>query len=399
MMDQKQREVLTLTEYTPQFYPQETFTEEVGERLWQKYRKQVTVEFPSPKTGGQWQLTARGWIGYIPLAATVGLSLQPKVPLGNLFRMLEIAYSLESLDFPDDLFNCSSLVAFYERLAHVLAHRVLDRCRKGIYRSYVPHQEVLPYIRGRFQLQEALRTPWNTQAPCRYEEHTGDIEENQILAWTLWSIIHSGLCTERVMPNLRRAYRALQGVATARPFTAQDCINRVYNRLNSDYHPLHALCRFFLDQSGPGHAAGDHPMLPFLVDMAHLYERFIAQWLKQHQNGRYRVMAQERVDIDAGSHLHFRIDLVLYDIQSGDVRWVMDTKYKANGSPNSEDIAQVVAYASAKGCQEAILLYPTPLDQPLDRFVGPVRVRSLSFLLDGDLAQAGQAFLHQLLQG
>ncbi len=49
-------------------------------------------------------------------------------------------------------------------------------------------------------------------------------------------------------------------------------------------------------------------------------------------------------------------------------------------------------------CQEAILLYPTPLTQPLHLQVGNIRVRSLTFSLSGNLEQAGYRFLENLLE-
>jgi 5-methylcytosine-specific restriction enzyme subunit McrC len=57
----------------------------------------------------------------------------------------------------------------------------------------------------------------------------------------------------------------------------------------------------------------------------------------------------------------------------------------------------MVAYAEAKGCQEAILIYPTYLAEPLNIKVGNIRVRSLTFSLARDLEQAGYDFLQDLL--
>ena len=54
------------------------------------------------------------------------------------------------------------------------------------------------------------------------------------------------------------------------PVGADRCVGRTYNRLNADYEPMHALCRFFLENSGPAHARGDRSMLPFLVNMPRL---------------------------------------------------------------------------------------------------------------------------------
>lgn len=179
-------------------------------------------------------------------------------------------------------------------------------------------------------------------------------------------------------------------------------MGRQYNRLNEDYRPLHALCRFFLEQSGASHEIGDRTTLPFLVDMARLYERFVAEWLKAHRETvlqplGFDIKFQQRVYVGQGKALYFDIDLVLQNMATGAAKYVLDTKYKASTTPVSSDIAQVVAYAEAKGCQEAILVYPTPLSEALDIRVGSIRVRSLIFSLAGDIEQAGYSFLQDLL--
>jgi len=137
-------------------------------------------------------------------------------------------------------------------------------------------------------------------------------------------------------------------------------------------------------------------MIPFLVDMARLFELFVAEWLKLHIQPLGRVRTQERVQIAADGSLPFSIDLVLYD--STGVRCVLDTKYKISGNVSAADVEQVVAYAEAKGCRQAVLLYPTTLDRPLDARVGSIRVRSLTFALDGDLESAGRILLGNLIQ-
>ncbi len=143
-------------------------------------------------------------------------------------------------------------------------------------------------MRGRVDAYEAARRPWDVRLPCHFEEHTADIEDNQILTYTLWLIAQSGVCTERVLPTVRRAYRSLQ------------------------------------------HAT---------------------------------------------------------------------SLYKKAPKPSETDIQQVVAYATALHCREAVLIYPHGLDKPRDYDIGGVHVRTLSFALDGDLERAGQAFLQGLRLG
>jgi 5-methylcytosine-specific restriction enzyme subunit McrC len=137
-------------------------------------------------------------------------------------------------------------------------------------------------------------------------------------------------------------------------------------------------------------------MLPFLVNTARLYELFVAEWLRAHPPQGAFTTAKESVHFD-GNAPSFEIDLVLYDAVSAEALCVMDTKYKEAVAPTSDDFAQVVAYAKAKGCHDAVLVYPSALAKPLKVEVGGVLVRSLTFSLEGDLDQAGQAFAQDVL--
>ena len=389
---------LKLTEYIPHQFDQYTISQTVGESIWRKYSQYVSVEFPSPKTGGRWQLTSQGWVGFIPCGDQLLLALQPKVELANLFRMLEYAYRLKSFRFLDDLIQCNSLEEFYERLANVLSKRVLDRSRRGFYRAYMSESERLPFVRGRISIKQNILTPWDVNLHCHYEDHTPDIEENQLLAWTLFQIANSGMCTPRVLPTVRKAFHSLRGFTTLKSFTGRDCVARWYNRLNSDYQPLHALCRFFLDHTGPAYDTGDKSMLPFLVDMAHLYELFVAEWLKSHLPSYLQLRIQEKVDVGERQILSFKIDLVLYDSESGRPLCVLDTKYKTGEKPNTDDVAKAVTYAEMKRCRKAFLIYPAPLSEPYEGLFGSIRVKSSTFSLSGDLEKAGHSFITNLLQ-
>jgi 5-methylcytosine-specific restriction enzyme subunit McrC len=257
-------------------------TQEEGEALWLRYRDYVDVTFPSPVTSGNWRLSAEGWVGYLPVSEAFAVEVKPKVSVHNLFRMLEYAYGLKSFRFLDDLFRSDTLQDLYERLAGLLSRLVLDRTRRGLYLAYLTRSEHLPYVRGRLEARKLSLRPWAVNLPCTYEDHTADIEDNRILSWTLFVIVRSGFLTERELPNVRRAYRALQGAVQTYPVGPESCVARLYNRLNADYEPMHALCRFFLENSGPTHERGDRSMLPFVVNMPRLYERFVAEWLNAH---------------------------------------------------------------------------------------------------------------------
>ena len=52
------------------------------------------------------------------------------MPVENIFRMLEYAYNVPFKQ-TDELVECETLEDYFERLASVLAKRVLDRGRRG----------------------------------------------------------------------------------------------------------------------------------------------------------------------------------------------------------------------------------------------------------------------------
>jgi 5-methylcytosine-specific restriction enzyme subunit McrC len=390
-------QTLELVEYTPLRLDQNTLPAGLGDLIWRRYGRQVAVDFPSPRTGFGWQFTALGWIGLLPVSPALTLVLRPKVPLRQLWSMLAYAFDLEPLYIGDRLLQAAALPDLYERLAALLAQRVLTRCRRGLHRAYLPVTERLTTVRGRIDPAATLRTPVSPALVCHHEVQTVDIVDNQLLLWTLERILRSGACSPAVRPLVQRAFRALAAVVTLRPLPADAARHRAYHRLNADYRPLHALCAFFLEQLTPLPEEGEHAMLPFALPMARLYERFVAAWLTRHLPSHWSITAQERHPLDEAGHFSFTIDLVLRDRASGAIWGVLDTKYRSPGHrPSADELAQIIAYAGAAGANQAILVFPAQVDPPLDLHVNGVRVRSLTFALDRNLAEAGQEFLHAL---
>ncbi|AFZ24397.1 McrBC 5-methylcytosine restriction system component [Cylindrospermum stagnale PCC 7417] len=390
-----QSRIIQITEYETKSFQHDEISDLAGIELYEKYKIQVDVEFPNYKTRNKWQLKAKGWVGYIPLNSGFALKINPKVPIQNLLGMLEYAYNLKSFSFLEGLINCESIEDFYNRLAYILAQKIIERCRKGLYRAYVPKIEQLAYARGRINLQQIIQKPWNVKLKCEYEEHTADIIENQILFWTLFNIGHSRFCSEKVSLIVRQAYHAMQGMVTLQLCNSADCIHRQYNRLNEDYRILHYLCRFFLENIGPSNERGNHKILPFLVEMARLYEMFVTEWLKENTPQGYFFKQQHLMQI--GQNRQFSIDLLLCDAATGKTLAVLDTKYKTPEKAASSDIHQMISYANTTQCKQAFLIYPKDLTQPLNIKSDNIQVRSLTFSLENNLNHAGQTFLKNLL--
>ena len=220
--------VVPLREYRPKSVPKSKISLSQGELLWRSYGKFVNVEFPSPQTENNWRLTPQGYVGQIKLE-DLELRLYPKVGLDNLFGMLEYAYDL-NLNIGDSEVSLASMKDIFERLSVILAKRINNRIQKGLYRAYVKREERLSFVRGRIALQKQIRRGWDPVVHCRFEEHTADVVENQILFQALVTILRTGICSDRTLPTIRKAYRGLKGTVSEMAFAARDCVRQDYNR-------------------------------------------------------------------------------------------------------------------------------------------------------------------------
>jgi 5-methylcytosine-specific restriction enzyme subunit McrC len=390
--------VIELTEEETKEIPRPALSEDEGLSLYRD--DHFDLEFPNPANGHCYRLRSRGWIGHIPVSEITLVRVTPKVPVTRIFRMLEVAYNLKTFAILEGATHVDSLEELYERVASILARRVLDRARKGLFRTYVERRDDLAYVRGRIDIRGNLRNvlSGSPRIHCQYRELTADLEDNQILLWTLYLTSRLGLRQAAVQQEVRQAFRTLAGTVSLLPHVPADCVGRLYHRLNEDYQPLHGLCRFLLENIGPDIGSGSHEFLPFTLNMPNLFESFVAKWLNAHLPPELTIKAQHRVALRANAQLTFIMDLVLQDRLSGSPLAVLDTKYKIHEEPSEADIQQVVAYAVELGVEEAYLVYPSALSRPIEAKVGSIRVRSATFDLALDQDVAGGLFLDNLLR-
>ena len=344
-------------------------------------------------------LRSKGYIGYIPVNENYILKIRPKVGVKNVFRMLEYTYKLKSFELLKGLTNVESTEDFFERFVMVLAKRILDRNRKGLYCNYVQKAEELPHLRGRVKILPTTLSMLrgSTKAACRYEEHTSDLIENQILLWTLYQLRQFQIKRKDVKRVVRKAYRELIHKVSLKQINLENCVNRFYNKLNQDYRPLHGLCRFFLEHVGPGMEQGTYDFVPFVIHMPHLFESFVAEWLRENLPRRYKVTKQFSATFDSEGNFQFRIDLVITISSTGEVVCVLDTKYKRPTKPEDADISQIHTYAAKMETKRAFLVYPSQIITPCNISIKSIMVSSIVFNLCKDPDTAGKLFLDELL--
>ncbi|QIB75405.1 restriction endonuclease [Halogeometricum borinquense] len=380
----------------------DTTFDEIAKFLLDSFPSQVELDFPSLRTENRCLLKNKGYVGHIQLPSGHAIRLLPKVELDNVFEMMEYAYDLGDFDL-EGVYDSDTVEGFYDRIANILAQNIVQRRRRGLYRAYVQREEKSQTLRGRIDFGKTLQKPWDPKAHIKYSEMTADNEENQILLYTLSKISSStNLCREETLQLARRGIRSMRGGITYNEFQPRACIGRQYNRLNRDYKRMHALCRLILDNSGASYEVGDAMMVPFNVEMDMLYQKYVANWLRENLPERFEINRggdkEETVTLAefAGRNLQYRIDIVLYDRDTGEPVCVIDAKYKDDERPGTGDISQMVGYAKAVGVDETFLMYPSGFDDSLDIQLDDVHVKNAIYSLTGDLDENGQLFLESL---
>lgn len=342
-----------------------------------------------------YKLAGNGWVGQLPIDSDERIVIRPKAPTTQIFKMLEIAYDLEKLDFPDGHATSESVEELFESLACILAQKTLRRLRTGIHREYVGHQERLAVARGRILPREtaAHLLRGGISLECSHEEQSADIGHNRVVAWVLYRLSRGIFQSAATHELVRRAYRGLSAICETVPHSRGDCDRLDYHRMNADYRPMHALCRFFLEHMGATGNQGDREFLPFAIYMPSLFERFVFRWLERHLGDDYIVIAQHNDHVGTVRTFTFRIDVLIREASTGLNVAVLDTKYKLHEHPSNDDIYQIAFYANRMAAPNAILVYPIELYSQhsisADAF-DRVSVQTMTFQISDDLAAAGE---------
>jgi 5-methylcytosine-specific restriction enzyme subunit McrC len=202
---------------------------------------------------------------------------------------------------------------------------------------------------------------------------------------------------EKIRIELDRARRALDGTITLEQCSPSDCVNRLYHRLNDDYAPMHGLCRFILEQTGPDLHPSDQVFIPFELNMPQLFELFVAEWLRANVPPGMVVRRKYQAQLDANFRMKIEIDILLCEERSQRPIAVLDTKYKADEQPSEDDIYKIAFHARELQVRRAMLVYPSTLARPLRMIhANDILIKSMVFDIGVAPDIAGAEFLDAL---
>ena len=313
---------------------------------------------------GHWRVSAHNYVGSINVEGLQVL-VRPKIPLRNLFLLLEVG--LKERDWQDEDVRFETIGDLLPALVSFFARTTGTTLARGLYHSYREERDRLVALRGRIDIARQLAQPGVViPTACRFTEFTADLIENSYLK----AAVSRSLRVAGVLPIDRR--RLMQHLVTLEdvgdvPHRHTDCDRVVFTRLNEHYKPALRLAQLVLENLTLQDVVGATQASSFMLDMNELFERFVTERLRRTLRGRLEVKGQHRDKLDEAGTVAIKPDLVFR--AAGSPRFVADIKYKltddAAGGRNA-DYYQLLAYTTALGLPEGVLIYCLNANRPDD---------------------------------
>jgi len=263
------------------------------------------------------------------------------IPIRNLWHMLLYAWNEYPITSHWSLEEVEDAPALDALLAAILVKLIQQRLRIGLGRTFVNQNQSIRGIRGRIDFAESLkqRSFERGQAICEYQQYNANAPKNQIVRSTLARLVQTGnFGTDRVIANelrhnLRWTTRALDGIDIVE--LKLDFIRRQqFDRNDSDYRLMLAICELILQRQMPMEASGQHRLPTIEHDalvLYDIYERFVANFYRLHLSS-YIIKSQSRLSWNTKQDNAYlpimKPDLILQERLSGKII-VLDTKFTA----------------------------------------------------------------------
>lgn len=318
-----------------------------------------------PEADG-WRITAEYAVGAVRCGGLV-VRVTPKVGVLKVLTLLVRAHGLKGLELDPSLVELAADADLSGVLALLFALEADRALAGGPLRGYRAENQTLPVLRGRLRMRQQYLRRYGVLLPLEVtvDEWTVDTDDNRRIRAAGRRLLGLPELPQRARVGLLRLDQLLADVRVPPPGAAVG--GWTPTRLNIRLQRLLHLSDLVLAHTNVEHAAGDVRTQGFVINMAWLFEKLVAQLLGEAFPG---LEAQETLDLDTLSRLTIRPDLVFHDAL-GPVA-VADTKYKlldGKGQFPNADAYQLVTYCLLLGLPVGHLIYARDGDAREDRYV------------------------------
>jgi len=312
------------------------------------------------------EIESNSYVGVVKLN-NFQIIISPKITNFNLAKMIAFAYDLESIEILNELNELATDKANISDIISLIFLKETENIfYQGLRKRYQEKEEDIASCRGKINFNKlAKNSSSSVTLPCRYQELTVDIEENQIILAAL-RLLLANTNNRKLKKKLNILFSKIKIEVSLRPLSYQLLTKGLNNsdRLNNNYKNLFRLVELLLrkeDFNLLGEQDNDFP--GFLLDMNLLFERFLKKYFKSKLSPGVKVEAQKSLKNK------FRSDKLSYNLipdyqffEEGKLVRIADAKYKnyEQKKVSVSDLYQLTAYALAnKGkINQVYLFYP-----------------------------------------
>jgi 5-methylcytosine-specific restriction enzyme subunit McrC len=319
------------------------------------------------RTDGNFDITPTGnLVGYVRRGDTSVVIEPSKCGAAQVIFMM--GYSEDPNMFGSEQVEFDQDEELLEAFISVFVRSTSAAIGCGLFRTYASQDEDLSTIRGRIRMSDQMARRFRLSPPIAvtFDEFTVDNYENRILRSAIQLASQLPIRNQVTARDLQYL-RAMFSDVSLVEFNRNSIVEPVWNRLNKHLRYPVSLARRILTNSSISLDHGIASSDEFLVNMANVFEDFVATAVREHLNLSIGEMPRAdelkgKLFLDEESKVRLKPDLSRWQgercLAIGDVKYKRTT---ASGVTHP-DIYQLLAYATAANLRQASVIYAMAKD-------------------------------------
>jgi 5-methylcytosine-specific restriction enzyme subunit McrC len=335
---------------------------------------------------GLYDVETSHFVGTI-VGPSLRVLIRPKLPIDRLLFLLSAVAEVPELTGPAVLERAPDLL---EAMQWLFAEALSTALGRGLVFGYRATSETTQALRGRPDVGAIALRRYGLIPPidCTFDEYTPDTEANRRLLAATQLLARASTRRPEVAETLRRLALRFEGVADRR-YGPQDPPYEIRDRRLEPFRTVLALAELALRNASVELYNGRTDAVGFLVNMDALFERFVVASLRstlglRQQQWRHHPSG---LRLDERGAIAVTPDALWTDSQ-GRPRLPVDVKYKSTMRGENPDIYQMVAYCTALGVRDGVILYANAQEQRVHSIANtPIRIHVIELNPAGDLVR------------
>lgn len=291
--------------------------------------------------------------------------IHPKLPIRRVLYLL--TYLADMPAFRESIALDEESDDLLEIMLELYTTALSQALRRGLVRDYAEHERAISALRGRIDLIALTTRRFGIFPPldCRFSEFTADTEPNRRLLAAIRLLLRAGSCgrtgqrkrSRQTLSRLHALSSRFDEVSTVR-YRPESLAPLQLDHRHGPFMQALSLADTVLRHGSIELRHGRVAALGFLVDMNRVYEHFVVGALRSALDLTRRTWVHHPsgLQLDVAGEIGLSPD-ALWRWPDKTPRVVLDVKYKATSGGEGADIYQMLAYCTALGLKDGILVY------------------------------------------